>query len=1772
MGSMPIVQRRAVTGYFAGAEWGALLLTTNGAANIQLYQIDPQSFTLLKIAECFLGANVLGLERLRIGANSKDYILASLDGGAILILEYNPQNVTFELVDQERYQSTYHPWLIWGRNMMADWKSRCVLIGNVEDCKIVYILVDPVETKLSVALPTVDAIQGSVLYSVVSVESSWRNPIFACLEAFRPASKAAAAAASSSANPAASSAALREETILHGDKMLVYFELDLDQNQVFRRWDERVDASANMVIPVPGDSGPGGVLVCSRNRVAWLHERRTPQSVPIPRPPQLSLDVEMYLVSYTPVRGLANTPPTVLAQSIFGDVYLIEFRDDVLSIKFFDAIPQAENLFLLSNRFLLACSLFEYPRVYYLLSIGDDDDPDQPTYSALEHTEPEDAFFRPRQLRHLTSTAALQQQQLQIQREKQRQQLLLAQQQQQQQAQAQAHLAQQQQQQHQQQQIAASPYYQQPGTSDLALRRGHTTRAPAGYGPPPPPNGHHGGLPQQQHPQARFGQPPMQGTPAYYPSGAQSMPRQSSAAYSQMYGGPNGGPPPPRPPPIPAHYAAAGGAGGFAPQQQQQYAPHPGYGPPPPQQQQQQQMSPYQQAQHQQFAHHPQQQQQRMQPPHPQQQQLSPQQMAAYGAPPPPLAHHHATYPPPGVGGAGPAPPGAPMDPAAAAFASRQSSLAHRQQVMVGGRTASLRRPRSQIMHLPATPQQQLQHRMVQPAMLNKRYSSLRRPASAGSVQPQHPGAAHMQQLPGLSEEEVPQRPPSAGAGRRSPGPAAAPGPARMGSVDSGYPNSGFVPAHGYHPEDMVGRPGSPANLAGGPLDSGDSGMWSGELSADTTRPSSPALSGSAGGAEASPVSPSGGIAPALPESDEKRRKHLELRSYVANEVSETEQSYRESLGILLGQFKEPLSQQKLVPNVFINLVFRGVKELLDFSEVFAQELADTLAAWDDETSQLAPLFLAHRDDFGVFRKFVDNYANALAMVRRAEESNPQFKQFNDRCKSSRDTNRQQLQDFLILPIQRATRYPLLLKDVRKHTPADHPDADGLTQALSMMNEIAAQVNQVKQQEEEMTRMFTMLKQVEGTPPIVIKYSRRLILEVDASDMSGMTLAGLGGALGSLVTGSLAAATKHHPMRLYLMSDLLLVAKVHKKKTKFVRLLDLADLTATERGTTMLVIDIAAGSLSTSSATLNAKHAGAGGPLGGGKGFGMAPGGGPLIPKSAGGAGDAGKEQLPTNYVFSLPDEKSRQNFMLALAAKIKSTREQRAREGGVFSLPRNVAAIPIPAGGAVPPPMLPSSPLPSTAASITSTPSAAGVAGPIAIAGSGAASTAGSDASKITTPVSRSPRTPSHASASLLEHSDASAGSAGKPGGVLMLPSSNNPAMVASGENRRASLNIPLNGAGDLRRPSHSSTLSDIESALTYMNMQEPGPPRIDEDVALAPLPPALPSFAAGSGGGDARLRTGTPLDELDDVASEFAVVGAYSDGDLAALQARDEDEDGGGDRFDHDDDNVYVPAPPPPPPSAPPGPPPPPAPRRPATATDDPASDTYSLGIYLPSADDASSTRSRPRPATLNRPASLQSSSKSQPQSPVTVDGLEGLSLVGMPLSSSTPASATHSPTTTHAYPHPPHHHHHPRSTSTPSSPTPSPASPTVSASRRELRKTSSFRALMSLSESSLQPLRNLLGGTSSTSNLAAADALSSSPATASAPVVYASDASFVSASEDLAVAPSPPLTRSPTAGSESSARSGGGPPVAAAGRKLSWTMGFGSLKRSGSGSSAS
>ena len=119
--------------------------------------------------------------------------------------------------------------------------------------------------------------------------------------------------------------------------------------------------------------------------------------------------------------------------------------------------------------------------------------------------------------------------------------------------------------------------------------------------------------------------------------------------------------------------------------------------------------------------------------------------------------------------------------------------------------------------------------------------------------------------------------------------------------------------------------------------------------------------------------------------------------------------------------------------------------------------------------------------------------------------------------------------DFLIMPIQRIARYVLLLQDLRKHTPASHPDHALLSRAVDSMRALANAVNEVKRREEAMTRLFQVQKTVAECPPTIISATRQVVLETEVTEAGG----------------------KARPFRLILLTDAVLLAKGAAAKSGF---------------------------------------------------------------------------------------------------------------------------------------------------------------------------------------------------------------------------------------------------------------------------------------------------------------------------------------------------------------------------------------------------------------------------------------------------------------------------------------------------------------------------------------------------------------------------------------------------------------------------------------------
>ena len=121
-----------------------------------------------------------------------------------------------------------------------------------------------------------------------------------------------------------------------------------------------------------------------------------------------------------------------------------------------------------------------------------------------------------------------------------------------------------------------------------------------------------------------------------------------------------------------------------------------------------------------------------------------------------------------------------------------------------------------------------------------------------------------------------------------------------------------------------------------------------------------------------------------------------------------------------------------------------------------------------------------------MYTDYVNNYQKALA-VYHENAKNPVFKAFLARIKSSETQRRApDLLDLLITPIQRIPRYPLQLKEMLKHTPAEHNDYKATQQAIKVTDEIARRINERKSESEKYQAVEELQSKVIGAPIVTL--------------------------------------------------------------------------------------------------------------------------------------------------------------------------------------------------------------------------------------------------------------------------------------------------------------------------------------------------------------------------------------------------------------------------------------------------------------------------------------------------------------------------------------------------------------------------------------------------------------------------------------------------------------------------------------------------------------
>ncbi|XP_016818686.1 rho guanine nucleotide exchange factor 17 isoform X1 [Cricetulus griseus] len=213
-------------------------------------------------------------------------------------------------------------------------------------------------------------------------------------------------------------------------------------------------------------------------------------------------------------------------------------------------------------------------------------------------------------------------------------------------------------------------------------------------------------------------------------------------------------------------------------------------------------------------------------------------------------------------------------------------------------------------------------------------------------------------------------------------------------------------------------------------------------------------------------------------------KPQVDMRKHVTMTLLDTEQSYVESLRTLMQGYMQPLKQPEnslLCDPSLVDEIFDQIPELLEHHEQFLEQVRHCVQTWHAQQKVGALLVQSFSKDVlvNIYSAYIDNFLNAKDAVRVAKEARPAFLKFLEQSMRE-NKEKQALSDLMIKPVQRIPRYELLVKDLLKHTPEDHPDHPLLLDAQRNIKQVAERINKGVKSAEEAERHARVLQEIEA--------------------------------------------------------------------------------------------------------------------------------------------------------------------------------------------------------------------------------------------------------------------------------------------------------------------------------------------------------------------------------------------------------------------------------------------------------------------------------------------------------------------------------------------------------------------------------------------------------------------------------------------------------------------------------------------------------------------
>ncbi|XP_055687314.1 pleckstrin homology domain-containing family G member 1 isoform X2 [Lutzomyia longipalpis] len=186
----------------------------------------------------------------------------------------------------------------------------------------------------------------------------------------------------------------------------------------------------------------------------------------------------------------------------------------------------------------------------------------------------------------------------------------------------------------------------------------------------------------------------------------------------------------------------------------------------------------------------------------------------------------------------------------------------------------------------------------------------------------------------------------------------------------------------------------------------------------------------------------------------------LTMAERAAMEIIDSERCYVEDLGQVIRGYLEDWKERACLRLDDLTILFSNIREIYEFNSV----LLDKLTTAGRDPVGIAKCFIELSDRFSVYTTYCTSYPHAISLLTTLLQAS----HTNALLTSTQKLLQHNLPlgSYLLKPVQRILKYHLLLDNLRKHC-----DVAEVAQAHELMREVARNIDQVKRNLEQQSRV-----------------------------------------------------------------------------------------------------------------------------------------------------------------------------------------------------------------------------------------------------------------------------------------------------------------------------------------------------------------------------------------------------------------------------------------------------------------------------------------------------------------------------------------------------------------------------------------------------------------------------------------------------------------------------------------------------------------------------